>query len=115
MSELTESREFSRTAWLAFVAHLALAFVVVAPLAYGAAQYVAEKEATEVVTETTLRLQEAFSEYERDQQKSVAQIRSKQYQFETDIEAMKARLARIEATSDRIDGKLDRLIERGDD
>ena len=91
MSELTESREFSRTAWLAFVAHLALAFVVVAPLAYGAAQYVAEKEATEVVAETSAKLQEAFGEYEREQSRNLTHIKAKQYQFETEISTVNSR------------------------
>ena len=110
---------FSRNAWMAFIAHLAVAVVVIAPAVYAGAQHIARAEAEKAVNTATVSAQEAIEDVKDEAQahnlqaeRELGAIRSKQAEFGVDIDSVKRRLTRIEETTVRTDQKIDRLIER---
>ena len=103
---------FSKSAWMAFVAHLAVALVIITPAVYAGAEYVAQKEAAEAAGNAVSKVTESIATHREEELQSLAELRIKQQGFATDIEAIKLRLARIEQGTDRIDDKLDLLLSK---
>lgn len=91
MSPNNEKSLFSKDAWMAFVAHAAVAVVLVGPIAYGMAQTVAADQADKAVESATKEIQPQLS-----------QIREKQARFEADIQHMKQDIEKIDRNIEKL-------------
>ena len=92
---------FSKDAWMAFVAHMAIALVVVAPIGYAGAQSVARTEAERATQQAASTINAQLTG-----------IRERQARFEAEIEHFKVYVEDTNEAVEQVDGKLDRLLER---